>query len=139
MDETIGKECAVWCMCNPYQGVQGGALVGRPFWKKEQSLIYVDILKAKKNLFVVVKSIDITLMEKDPAYFGEAVALCHRWGLIAIITFNKDYDVELVAQLYATVHFHANEERSMSWRAGRRRFKVDWKDFMDCLGIADEG
>ena len=41
-----------------------------------QSLIYVDILKAKKNLFVVVKSIHIGGMEKDLAYFGEVLALC---------------------------------------------------------------
>jgi hypothetical protein len=90
-------------------------------------------------LFVAVKSIDITHMEKDPAYFGEALALCHQWGLIPFITFNKDYDAEIVAQFYATVHFHANEERSMSWMTGGRRLKVDWKNFMDCLGIADEG
>ena len=101
-------------------------------------MIYLDILKAKNNLFVTVKSIDVSRMEKDLAYFGEALSLFHQWGLSPFITYNKDYDPEIVAQFYAIVHFHANEERSMSWMTGGRRFKVDWKDFMDCLGIADE-
>ena len=44
-----------------------------------------------------------------------------------------------MAQFYTTVHFHANEERSMSWMTSGRRFRVDWKDFMNCSGVADEG
>ena len=70
------KEFEEFRIRNPYRRPQDAAFVGRPFWNKEQYLIYVDILKAKKNLFVNVKSIDVTHMEKDPAYFGEALALC---------------------------------------------------------------
>ena len=75
-DEMSGKEFSAFRMWNPYPCAQDDAIVGHPFWTKEQSLIYMDILKAKKNLFVNVKSIDVTHMEKDPAYFGEALALC---------------------------------------------------------------
>ena len=99
----------------------------------------MDILKGKKNLYVDAKSIDLLHMEKDPAYFGEALALCQQWGLIPIMTFNKDFDSEIVAQFYATVHFHSDEARSMTWMTGGRLLKVEWKAFMDSLAIADEG
>ena len=108
-DEMTTKEFEVFRVRNLYHRAQDEALVGCPFWTKDQSLIYLDILKAKKNLFVTVKSIDVSRMEKDTAYFGEALALSHQWGLIPFIRYNKDYDPEIVAQFYATIHFHANE------------------------------
>ena len=126
-----GKEFSAFRMRNPYCHPQDEALVGRPFWTKEQSLIYVDILKAKKNLFVVVKSIDIDRMEKDHAYFGETFALCQQWGLI---TSKKDYDSKIIAQFYAMVHYHANEERNMSWMTGGQLEDIHWLSGYRCEG-----
>ena len=58
---------------NPYEEEQEPNLVNRPFWNRFQYSTYFDVIKAKKNLFVDVHSIDVAFMEKDPDYFGEAL------------------------------------------------------------------
>ena len=68
-----------------------------PSRQGSKSRFIMDILKAKKNLFVDAKSIDLHHLEKDPEYFGEAIALCNQFDIVKIITFNKDFDPELVA------------------------------------------
>ena len=57
---------------NPYVEDQEPTLVNRPFWNHFQFAIFFDVLNAKKNLYVNVRSIDTDYMEKDPEYFGEA-------------------------------------------------------------------
>ena len=70
------------------------------------------MLKAKKNLYVDVRSIDIAYLEKDRAYFGEALDMCAQLNILKIMEFNKDFDAEMVAQFYATVHLGTDEERT---------------------------
>ena len=43
---------------NPYTVDQEPTLVNRPFWNHFQFAIYFDVIKAKKNLYVDVRSID---------------------------------------------------------------------------------
>ena len=71
------KQNEYWQYCeeNPYLLPQDPSLVGSPFWNKDQSLVYFDRLKARKNLFVKTKSINLAYMEKYQANFGEARAL----------------------------------------------------------------
>lgn len=57
--------------------------------------------------------------------------------MFPIMEFNKDFDSEIVAQLYATIHLHDNEERSMTWMASGRLLKADCKTFMNSLGYSD--
>ena len=61
---------------NPYEVDQEPTLVNRLFWNRFQFAIYFDVIKAKKNLYVDVRSIDTDAMEKDPEYFGEALQMC---------------------------------------------------------------
>ena len=82
---------------NPYRVPQEPSLVTRPFWNKMQQSIYHDVLKGKKNLYVKVKSVDLTHMEKDLPYFGAALQRCEELDIKRIISFNKDFDAELVA------------------------------------------
>ena len=49
-DEMSAKEIEVLHVRNPYRRALDATFVGRPFRNKEQSLIYLDILKAKKNV-----------------------------------------------------------------------------------------
>ena len=57
---------------NPYEVDQEPTLVNYPFWNCFQFAIFFDVLKAKKDLYVDVRSIDTDHMEQDPEYFGEA-------------------------------------------------------------------
>ena len=67
------KELWARCRRNPYVEDLEPTLVNRPFWNRFQFAIFFDVLKAKKNLYVNVHSIDTDHMEKDPEYFGEAL------------------------------------------------------------------
>lgn len=55
------------------------------------------MLKAKKNLYVDVRSIDIGYLEKDRDYFGKALDMCAQLNILKIMEFNKDFDAEMVA------------------------------------------
>ena len=76
MTELSAKEFWERRRRNPYAGDQEPNFVNRPFWNRFQFAIYFDVIKAKKNLFVSVRSIDTDAMEKDPEYFGEALQMC---------------------------------------------------------------
>ena len=88
---------------NPYLLPQDPSLVGTLFWTKDQALVYYERLKGRKNLFVKTKSINMAHMEKYHAYFGEARALFEDLNIVPLMTFNYDFDAELVAQFFATI------------------------------------
>ena len=87
-------------------------------------------MKQKKNLFVKVKSINLSHMEKDLPYFGNALQRCEELDIKRIISFNKDFDAELVAQFFATVHFGHDPARTLTWMTYGRILSAPWKDFM---------
>ena len=124
---------------NPYSHPQDPSLVGRPFWNKDQALVYHDVIKGKKNMYVKTKSVNIEHMQNDPEYFGEALALCEQFDIVKIITFNHDFDPELVAQFYATVYFGTDDARTLTWMTLGRRMQTTWKTFMNSLGYGDDG
>ena len=62
-----------------------------------------------------------------------------QFGIEHIISFHKDYDPEILAQFFASVHFHPNEERTMTWMTNGRQLTATWKEFMTLLGVPDEG
>ena len=45
-------------------------------------------------------------LKKDPAYFGEALTMVEHLQIEELITFHHDFDPEIVAQFFVTVHFH---------------------------------
>ena len=74
--EMTSKEFWESRRCNPYVEDQEPTLVNRLFWNRFKFAIFFDVIKAKKNLYDDVRSIDTDTMEKDPEYFGEALQMC---------------------------------------------------------------
>lgn len=66
---------------NPYEEDQEPNLVNRPLWNRFQYATYFDVIKAKKNLFFIVHSINTDAMEKDPEYFGDALQMCSQLNI----------------------------------------------------------
>jgi hypothetical protein len=97
------------------------------------------VIKAKKNLYVDVRSIDIAHMEQHHHYFGDALQMCDQLGIRHIMEFNKDFDADLVAQFFATVHLGTDAERSLTWMSNGKPLSVKWKAFMELLGVEDQG
>lgn len=96
---------------NPLENAKGNEL----FWTKQQNLIYIDVIKSKHNIYVPMQWIDMNHLRKDRAYFGEALDLVEQFGIDDFIMFHMDFDPEIVAQFFASVHFHTDEERTMTW------------------------
>ena len=78
MTEMTAKEFWAKRHRNPSEEDQDPTLVNRPLWNHFQFAIYFDVIKAKKNLYVDVCSIDTDPMEKDPEFFGKALQRCTR-------------------------------------------------------------
>ena len=78
-------------------------------------------------------------LRKDRAYFGEALDLVEQFGIEEFITFHMDFDLEILAQFFASVHFHTDEERTMTWMTNGKRMSTKWKEFMEMLHVRDEG
>ncbi|KAE8785898.1 hypothetical protein D1007_40326 [Hordeum vulgare] len=55
------------------------------------------------------------------------------------MNFNKDFDPELVAQLYAIVQFSNDEEMTLTWMTHGRQMHAKWKEVMNGLGYKDHG
>ena len=139
MTEMNAKEFWARRRRNPYVEDQEPTLVNRPFWNRFQFAIFFDVIKAKKNLYVDVLSIDTEFMEKDPEYFGEALQMCSQLNILKIMQFNKDFDADIVAQFYATVHLGTDEDRTLTWMTNGKLLSVKWKAFMELLGVEDHG
>jgi hypothetical protein len=74
-------------------------------------------------------------MEQHMDYFGDALALVDQFGLRHIISFNNPFDADLVAQFFATVFFHNDEDRNITWMCDDDVLTCKWKVFMDLLQV----
>ncbi|KAE8803444.1 putative atp-dependent rna helicase ddx11 [Hordeum vulgare] len=77
--------------------------------------------------------------KKEPPYFGEALAMVEQLEIAELRTFHFDFDPEIVAQFFVTIHFHSDEEHTISWMNNGERLSATWKEFMDLLNVCDEG
>ncbi|KAE8815961.1 hypothetical protein D1007_06498 [Hordeum vulgare] len=112
----------------------------RPFWNRKQLSVYNDILNPRENLFLPhVKSIDVEYLQRNERYFGTALSLCEKLGILNIMQFNKDFDVEIIVVLFATIHLGTDEDRTLSWMANGGLLFAPSKSFMQLLNIEDEG
>ncbi|KAE8819844.1 hypothetical protein D1007_02216 [Hordeum vulgare] len=73
------------------------------------------------------------------SYFGEAIAMVEQLQIADLISFHQDFDISIVAHFFATVHFHHDDARTMTWMTNGMQLTATWKDFMDLLQVRDEG
>ena len=99
MDEIPIAEFISRRKINPYVHPRANLQGNELFCTKHQNLIYLDVLKAKRNIYVDVHWIDMHHMreEKYRNYFGEALDLVEQFGIEHIISFHKDIYPEIVA------------------------------------------
>ena len=58
--------------------------------------------------------IDMEHINKNLDYFAEAKEICSNLGLFPIMEFQYDYGSLLIAQFYATAHFHTSSTRKIT-------------------------
>ena len=64
MDEMPLAEFVSRRKINPYVTPRANLRGNELFWTKQQNLIYLDVIKAKRNIYVVVDWIDMHHMRK---------------------------------------------------------------------------
>ena len=52
-----------------------------------------------------------------------------------MLTFHKDFDLEIIAHFFASVHFDVDEARTMTWMTNGRQMSATWKEFMELLQV----
>ena len=92
-----------------------------------------------KNKFTRMWSIDIDHWRNNLGYFGEALDIYEEFDLIKLMTVNCDFDVQLIHQFYATVHFGNDDARHLSFMCRDEFFHVPWRAFCNALGYDDTG
>ncbi|KAK1662886.1 hypothetical protein QYE76_051045 [Lolium multiflorum] len=93
---------------NPYLIARKNWVADKRFHNKTQEEIFYEIYVTFKKGIATQHSIDTAKMAAT-RYFDEAYALCGEFGLYPIIELNKDFDIGLIQQFYATVHFEQDE------------------------------
>ena len=89
------------------------------------------ILKDRKNAFVPnVKSVSLQYMTDYAGHFKEATTLCEQFGIGPIISFSKDFSVDLLAQFFAIVYFRRTGARSLTWMMEVDHVTCSWETFM---------
>ena len=119
---------------NPYVFPRDKRWTDPKFYTKEQKHIYDEVYESFKKMVCPQKYIFMEKMTSNPNYFGEAYAICTRFGLLPIMQLRQNFSDEMVAQFYATVSFHGENDDAMTWMTLDKKLTSTWQDFGEMLG-----
>ncbi|KAK1681680.1 hypothetical protein QYE76_042528 [Lolium multiflorum] len=117
---------------NPYLGPRSSRTRNRHFYTEVQERIFNEVYPPKVKV-VDQRYINIDHLKKD-AYFHEALGICEEFGLLPIMSFKCNYDPYLVTQFFATVYFHDDKARSITWMTRDEVLTTTWSNFGQILG-----
>lgn len=83
-----------------------------------------------KTQVVLQKTMDFEHISEDPNDFVDIIDCCKAVNVYKLITMNQDHCPELIHHFYATVHFHHDSERPMTWMSGSH--KIEEKPLSIC-------
>ncbi|KAK1610252.1 hypothetical protein QYE76_033925 [Lolium multiflorum] len=118
---------------NPYLTPRNNRVTDKRFHNKTQEEIFYEVYVPFKKGVAPQHAIDTAKMAAT-RYFEEAYALCGEFGLYPIMELNKDYDIGLIHQFYATVHFEQDEARTFRWMTHETLLEANLASFGDALG-----
>ena len=76
-----------------------------------QEKIFYEVFPQFKTRVVQQFCINTDYMEKHMDYFLEAIDICKEFGIYESIGLQEDYNLHLIMQFFATVHFFPDEPR----------------------------
>ncbi|KAK1666642.1 hypothetical protein QYE76_054801 [Lolium multiflorum] len=118
---------------NPYLIPRNNRVADKRFHNKSQEEIFYEIYVTFKKAIVTQHSIETAKMTAT-RYFDEAYALCGEFGLYPMMELNKDFDIGLIQQFYATVHFQQDEARTFRWMTHETLLEANLASFGEALG-----
>jgi hypothetical protein len=97
MDKCSEHDFITMRMKNPYVHPQNPREVRNPYFHTAmQERIFNEVYGKKKVLLGPMHSINVTLMVKDPKYFGEAKEICEEFGILPFMQFNHAFDEDII-------------------------------------------
>ncbi|KAK1650243.1 hypothetical protein QYE76_068048 [Lolium multiflorum] len=118
---------------NPYLTPRNNRVTDKRFHNKTQEEIFYEVYVPFKKGVAPQHAIDTGKMAASK-YFAEAYAMCGEFGLYPIMELTKDYDVGLIHQFYATVHFDSDEAKTFRWMSHERLLESNLAKFGSALG-----
>ncbi|KAK1650742.1 hypothetical protein QYE76_068547 [Lolium multiflorum] len=118
---------------NPYLTPRSNRVKDKRFHNKTQEEIFYEVYVPFKKGVTPQHAIDTGKMAASK-YFAEAYAMCGEFGLYPIMEFTKEYDVEMIHQFYATVHFDTDEAKTFRWMSSDKLLESNLAKFGSALG-----
>ena len=110
------------------------------FWVPFQQDYYTTIIMNKSKITHVAQYVDWEYMaKKNDPIFNEIISTCRHQRVKYLMGFRHDWNKEIIAQFYATVHFgDKNGERAMVWMTNGKRLGVTFSHFLELFNIIPE-
>jgi hypothetical protein len=88
----------------------------RRVWATFQQEYYTTVIIKKPKITHMAQYVDWTYMDsKNDPIFTELITVCGHQRVKELMGFKQDWNMEIIAQFYATVHFdHIEGERAMT-------------------------
>ncbi|KAK1607255.1 hypothetical protein QYE76_030928 [Lolium multiflorum] len=118
---------------NPYLTPRSNRVKDKRFHNKTQEEIFYEVYVPFKKGVTPQHAIDTGKMAASK-YFAEAYAMCGEFGLYPIMELTKEYDVEMIHQFYATVHFDTDEAKTFRWMSSDKLLESNLAKFGSALG-----
>jgi hypothetical protein len=112
----------------PIFGSKESAMCQPSLWNSTQERIFNDCY-ATKAFRVAPMHTTISLMDDNEEYFGEAKAICEEFGLIPLMNFAHDFDVDIIGQFIATVFLGSDDAKTTTWITLYHQMTGTWAQF----------
>jgi len=102
-----------------------------------QQDFYESVILRDRKIAIEAQCVDWRSMEKanDPL-FQKIIDACESKHVKDLMGFQKDWNKEVIAQFYATVHFgYLKDDRAMFWMTEGNYYRVTFAQFIRVLGL----
>jgi hypothetical protein len=107
------------------------------FWAKFQQDYYTTVIIKKLKITHKAQYVDWEHMaRKNDPIFNEVISNYERKRVKMLMGFQQDWNKEIIAQFYATVHFgYIGTERAMTCMTNGQKYSITFHRFLRCFGI----
>jgi hypothetical protein len=114
-----------------------GQASDRRFWATFQQDYYATVIIKKPKITHMAQYVDWTYMEgKGDPIFTELSTVCGRQRVKELMGSRKDWNKEIIAQFYATVHFgYIESGRAMTWMTNGNKHSIRFSQFLTLFAL----
>jgi hypothetical protein len=112
--------------------------VGYKFWNEFHSNFYASmIFNSRKSKIVKMQYVDWEeIKDKDDPEFNKVIKACEHFGLTNIMSFQYNWNEEVLAQFHATFFYDIYADE-VHWMTKERHYRVDFGTFCWILSFGE--